>query len=143
MLDTLAQEPGYRDQNLLLTSDFKNPAIYATGDFQRVDSKRFSGVLAPVITPFKADLDPDAGKLAGHCRWLLSQGVSLAVFGTNSEANSLSLQEKIFLLEQLVAAGVPAQEMMPGTGCCALPACPESGMPRCAYVATVLLQSCQ
>jgi len=42
------------------------------------------------------------------------------VFGTNSEANSLSVSEKKSLLEKLVAGGVPASALMPGTGHCAL-----------------------
>jgi 4-hydroxy-tetrahydrodipicolinate synthase len=42
------------------------------------------------------------------------------VFGTNSEANSMSVAEKRALLEALVAGGVPASALMPGTGHCAL-----------------------
>jgi 4-hydroxy-tetrahydrodipicolinate synthase len=82
---------------------------------------RITGVLSPVVTPFGADLAPDAQRFARHCRWLLSQNVGLAVFGTNSEANSLSVEEKIELLDGLVAAGLDPARMMPGTGCCALP----------------------
>ena len=82
--------------------------------------ERISGVLSPVVTPFKDDLSPDPEKLANHCRWLLSQNVGLAVFGTNSEANSLSVDEKISLLDQLVDAGIDTTRMMPGTGHCAL-----------------------
>ncbi|PYM74429.1 MAG: dihydrodipicolinate synthase family protein, partial [Candidatus Rokuibacteriota bacterium] len=78
-------------------------------------------MLSPVVTPFGADLTPDAERFARHCRWLLSQNVGLAVFGTNSEANSLSVEEKIELLDGLVAAGLDPARMMPGTGCCALP----------------------
>jgi 4-hydroxy-tetrahydrodipicolinate synthase len=81
---------------------------------------RFSGVLAPVITPFDNQLNPDAERLARHCRWLLSQGARLAVFGTNSEANSLSVEEKIRLLDSLVEQGIDPGALMPGTGCCAL-----------------------
>ncbi len=77
------------------------------------------GVFAPVVTPFHADLRPDAGRLARHCRWLLANDAGLAVFGTNSEANSMSVAEKIELLDALIEAGVPPQRMMPGTGCCA------------------------
>ena len=80
----------------------------------------FSGVLAPVVTPFGGDLEPDADRLTRHCRWLLSHGVGLAVFGTNSEANSMSVAEKKKLLSRLVEAGIPAKRMMPGTGCSAL-----------------------
>ncbi len=82
---------------------------------------RIRGVLAPVVTPFAADGAPDAARLARHCQWLVSNGAGLAVFGTNSEANSLSLDERLDLLDRLVAAGVPPARMMPGTGCCAVP----------------------
>ncbi len=79
------------------------------------------GVLSPVVTPFTADLRPDAARLVRHCRWLLDNDVGLAVFGTNSEANSLGVAEKLGLLDALVEAGIPAARMMPGTGTCALP----------------------
>ena len=83
--------------------------------------KRIEGVLSPVITPFKRDLSPDAGRFVKHCRWLMKSGCAgLAVFGTNSEANSMSVEEKLELLEALVKGGVPAASLMPGTGHCAL-----------------------
>jgi 4-hydroxy-tetrahydrodipicolinate synthase len=81
---------------------------------------RITGVLSPVVTPFTADLAPDAERFVRQCRWLLSQDVGLAVFGTNSEANSLSVEEKIELLDRLVATGLDPARMMPGTGHCAL-----------------------
>src|SRR5206468_1240421 len=83
--------------------------------------KRLSGVLAPVVTPFKRDLSPDRERYVRHCKWLLANGCrGLAVFGTNSEANSLSVDERMVLLETLIQEGVPATALMPGTGCCAL-----------------------
>ncbi len=90
-----------------------------------MNKPRFSGVFAPVITPFQEDLSPDANRLISHCQWLLGQGVGLAVFGTNSEANSLSVGEKKHLLDKLVAAGIDPAAMMPGTGSCALSDCIE------------------
>ena len=81
---------------------------------------RITGVLSPVVTPFTADLAPDAERFVRQCRWLLSQNVGLAVFGTNSEANSLSVDEKMELLDRLLAAGLDPARMMPGTGHCAL-----------------------
>jgi len=81
---------------------------------------RIRGVLSPVVTPFKADLSPDPERFVRQCRWLLSQDVGLAVFGTNSEANSLSTEEKIDLLDRVVAGGIDPARLMPGTGCCAL-----------------------
>ena len=76
------------------------------------------GVLAPVVTPFKADLSPDPERLIAHCKWLLSHNCGLAVFGTNSEANSMAAEERRMLLDSLVAAGIDPSRMMPGTGCC-------------------------
>ena len=84
------------------------------------DVPRITGVLSPVVTPFGSDLAPDPERFVRQCRWLLSQSVGLAIFGTNSEANSLSVEEKIELLDRLVAAGLDPARMMPGTGCCAL-----------------------
>ena len=85
------------------------------------DAPRLTGVLSPVVTPFKRDLSPDPERFVRQCRWLLSQNVGLAVFGTNSEANSLSVEEKIELLDRLVGAGLDPARMMPGTGHCAIP----------------------
>ncbi len=82
--------------------------------------QRIRGVLSPVVTPFNKDLSPDPGRFIAHCRWLLTQNCGLAVFGTNSEANSLSVNERIALLDALLAADVDPSRMMPGTGCCAL-----------------------
>ena len=83
-------------------------------------ANRIKGVLSPVVTPFKADLSPDPHRFVAHCEWLLSQNCGLAVFGTNSEANSLALDERMALLDGIVAAGLDTSRMMPGTGCCSL-----------------------
>lgn len=79
------------------------------------------GIFSPVLTPFNQDYTPDADRFVRHCRWLIDQDVGLAVFGTNSEANSLGVQEKRGLLDTLLQAGIPASRMRPGTGSCALP----------------------
>ena len=78
------------------------------------------GVLSPVVTAFGADRSVDAQRMLRQCRWLLDNQVGLALFGTNSEGNSLSIQERIDLLDALVAGGIPAARMMPGTGACAV-----------------------
>jgi 4-hydroxy-tetrahydrodipicolinate synthase len=84
-------------------------------------SQPFSGVLVPVLTPFTAGGEPDAGRFIAFCRWLLDQGAGgLAIFGTTSEANSMSPAERMELLDRLIEAGVPAQKLMPGTGACAM-----------------------
>ena len=80
------------------------------------------GVLVPALTPFHHDLSVDVERFVGHCRWLLAEGANgLAVFGTTSEANSLTIAERTTLLERLIECGIPPGVLMPGTGCCALP----------------------
>jgi 4-hydroxy-tetrahydrodipicolinate synthase len=83
--------------------------------------KRIEGVLSPVITPFRREYAPDEERFVRHCRWLLKSGCAgLAIFGTNSEANSMSVGEKRRLLEALLKGGVSPASLMPGTGHCAL-----------------------
>ena len=83
-------------------------------------TERLRGVIAPVLTPFDQRLEPDVIRFIAHCRWLLDKGAGLAIFGTNSEAASLSVDERIALTDALLEAGVPASRMMPGTGACAV-----------------------
>jgi 4-hydroxy-tetrahydrodipicolinate synthase len=87
----------------------------------RQAADRLSGVIAPVLTPFRRDYSTDAERFVRHCKWLLGSGCAgLAPFGTTSEGCSLSVAERKELLEALVGAGVPAAALMPGTGACAL-----------------------
>src|ERR1700730_15688502 len=84
-------------------------------------SQPFGGVLVPVLTPFSPSGEPDAGRFVAFCRWLLDQGAGgLAIFGTTSEANSMSPVERMALLDRLIEAGIPARKLMPGTGACAI-----------------------
>src|SRR2546429_2451725 len=84
-------------------------------------SQPFAGVLVPVLTPFTPSGEPDAGRFIAFCRWLLDQGADgLAIFGTTSEANSMSAGERMEQLDRLVAAGIPAGKLMPGAGACSM-----------------------
>ncbi len=81
----------------------------------------FSGVIAPVLTPFGEDGAPDLDRFVEHCEWLLEDGCTgLAPFGTTSEANSLGIDERMEMLEEIIEAGIPASKLMPGTGMCSL-----------------------
>ncbi|HEX5452949.1 MAG TPA: dihydrodipicolinate synthase family protein [Stellaceae bacterium] len=84
-------------------------------------STPFAGVLVPVLTPFTEAGAPDAGRFITFCRFLLDQGADgLAIFGTTSEANSMSAGERMELLDRLIAAGIPAAKLMPGAGACSV-----------------------
>jgi 4-hydroxy-tetrahydrodipicolinate synthase len=81
-----------------------------------------TGVLAATLTPQNNDLTIDQGALADHCRWLFDNGCDgIALFGTTGEATSFSADERMRALEILVENGVPADKLIVGTGCCALP----------------------
>ncbi len=84
-------------------------------------SRLFSGVIAPVLTPYGEDGAPDADRFTEHCEWLLEDGCTgLAPFGTTSEGNSLGIDEKMELLEELVDADIDPKILMPGTGSCSV-----------------------
>ncbi len=85
------------------------------------DDKLFSGVIAPVVTPFGEDGSPDADRFVEHCEWLMAEGCTgLAPFGTTSEGNSIGIDEKMELLEELVDADIDPSKLMPGTGSCSV-----------------------
>ncbi|SEG11770.1 dihydrodipicolinate synthase family protein [Billgrantia desiderata] len=81
---------------------------------------RTGRVWSPVVTPFADDLAADLRRFTAHCRWLLDNDVGLAVFGTNSEANSMTVGEKRALIDTLAEAGITGEQLMPGTGSCAI-----------------------
>jgi 4-hydroxy-tetrahydrodipicolinate synthase len=81
----------------------------------------YGGINAAVLTAMNGDLSLDLDRMAAHCRWLLANGCNgLAVLGTTGEANSLGISERIAVLEGLVARGIPAAKMLPGTGTTAI-----------------------
>ncbi len=85
------------------------------------NNDQMSGVIAPVVTPFKDDGTVDESRFYEHAQWLLSNGCdALAPFGTTSEATSLGMTERKQLLQGLVDSGVSPDDLMPGTGLCAL-----------------------
>ena len=79
------------------------------------------GVYAAVLTPFTAALEPDRARFVRHCKWLLANGCDgLAPLGTTGEANSLSVAQRLALVEAAAAGGVPMANCIIGTGSCAL-----------------------
>jgi 4-hydroxy-tetrahydrodipicolinate synthase len=83
---------------------------------------RMRGIIAPVVTAFHQNREIDFERSIAHCRWLLDHGCNgLVVFGTTSEANSLSLLERKRLLEAIVNSGISPAQLLVGNGSCALP----------------------
>jgi 4-hydroxy-tetrahydrodipicolinate synthase len=77
----------------------------------------FGGVNAAVLTAMRADLSIDLDRMAAHSSWLLANGCNgLGVLGTTGEANSVGTDERMEVLDGLIARAIPAGAMMPGTG---------------------------
>ncbi|NIR30271.1 MAG: dihydrodipicolinate synthase family protein [Gammaproteobacteria bacterium] len=81
-----------------------------------------SGVWVPTLTPLRADLSIDAERFVAHARWLLENGChGVVLFGTTGEATSFATDERSAMLDRAIDAGLPAERLVVGTGCCALP----------------------
>lgn len=80
-----------------------------------------SGLWIPTSTPFASDGSVNLNLLLLHCKALLEGGADgLAILGTTSEANSLSLSERQRQLEFLLENCIPPSRLMPGTGACSI-----------------------
>jgi 4-hydroxy-tetrahydrodipicolinate synthase len=85
-------------------------------------SREIRGVFCAAATPIAKDGAPDLGRVGDHARQLIADGCDgVALLGTTGEANSFSVGERQQIVEGAVAAGVPADRLMPGTGTCAIP----------------------
>lgn len=78
------------------------------------------GVWAAALTPQNDDLSADLPAMVAHHHWLLDNGCEgVAVLGTTGEANSFSVPERRAVIDAVAEAGLPADRVMIGTGCCA------------------------
>ncbi len=76
-----------------------------------------SGVLPPIVTPFKANGDVDEDAFAFNIeRWNSTPLSGYLVLGSNSEAVYLTFEEKIRLVEIAVKLRSPDKHIMVGTG---------------------------
>ena len=86
------------------------------------DSSQPTGVYAAALTPMTADLAPDLERVVAHNRWLLANGCDgVAPLGTTGEANSLSVDERLAILDALAEAGITGAQLIAGVGCSAFP----------------------
>jgi len=86
------------------------------------DSSKPPGVYAAALTPMTADLAVDLDRVVAHSRWLLANGCDgVAPLGTTGEANSLSVDERLAILDALAEAGISGTQLIAGVGCCAFP----------------------
>lgn len=80
-----------------------------------------TGVIAPNLTFFNDDLSIATELYVAHAKRLLANGCAgLAPFGTTGEALSVGIDERIAAIRALIAAGIDAKKLIPGTGLTAL-----------------------
>jgi len=80
------------------------------------------GLISPILSPFDDSLNFNQGMYNELAKDLLSTGCSgLAPFGTTGEALSVSNDERMQALENLIKSGVSPDKLIPGTGLCNFP----------------------
>jgi 4-hydroxy-tetrahydrodipicolinate synthase len=85
-----------------------------------MDDPRLRGIWAAVVTPVDPQGEIGIERYTRHARWLLRHGChGLGVFGTTGETQAFSVGERRAALEGLLAAGLPAERIILGVGCCA------------------------
>ena len=80
------------------------------------------GLISPILSPFDDNLIFNQEMYNELAKDLLSTGCSgLAPFGTTGEALSVSNDERMQALENLINSGVSPGKLIPGTGLCNFP----------------------
>ena len=78
---------------------------------------KISGVYCASITPINTDFSINKDLHLRHCQSLMRKGLDgLVLFGTNGEASSFSLQEKIQSIQFLADNKIDPKNMITGTG---------------------------
>ncbi|HTZ54343.1 MAG TPA: dihydrodipicolinate synthase family protein [Candidatus Acidoferrum sp.] len=85
-----------------------------------IATTRLTGVWSAVLTPIDENYQPDAPRAVEYYRDLLRDGIDgINLLGTTGEAMSFGRKQRLRLMEA-VAAGVPRERTMCGTGASAL-----------------------
>lgn len=84
-------------------------------------TRALTGLWPPVATPFGEDGAVDEARIVRHSKALLADGAEgLAVLGTTSEANSLTLDERRRIIDAHIEGGIEPDRLLPGVGACAV-----------------------
>ncbi len=83
-------------------------------------NRPLNGVYTASLTPLTASFEPNIPALVRHIQWLMGNGTDgVAILGSTGEANSLTLEQRLSIIEQ-TARELPPDRLMLGTGSCAL-----------------------
>ena len=82
----------------------------------------FAGIWTAMLTPLDAAQQIDLDAFAAHAKSLLAAGCGgVTAFGTTGEGPSFSVAERMAAVDGLIARGVPAERIIVGTSCTAVP----------------------
>src|SRR5947208_13971454 len=84
-------------------------------------NEKLRGVIAAIATAVDAAGEPDVGRSIALAKFLLANGCDgLNVLGTTGEATSFTTAQRMKVMSAFLAAGLPLDRMMVGTGAAAL-----------------------
>ncbi len=87
-----------------------------------VEIKRHAGVYVAPLTPMNSDLSVDIPRYLQHCHRLLDAGChGLMPLGSTGEGHSLTVRERLGLMDALANSGLPVDRMLVGTSGLAYP----------------------
>lgn len=80
------------------------------------------GIYAAALTPMHSDYRCNTKLLLSHCQDLLTRGCQgIALFGTTGEGPSFSTEEKIQVLNELIASGLDPRKIIFANGSASIP----------------------
>jgi 4-hydroxy-tetrahydrodipicolinate synthase len=84
--------------------------------------ERYAGLFVAPLLPMTADLSPDVSRWIAHCKFLLAQGChGLMPIGSTGEGHSLTVTERLKLMDALAENGIPMDRMIVGASALAWP----------------------
>jgi 4-hydroxy-tetrahydrodipicolinate synthase len=79
------------------------------------------GIYVASLTPMHEDLSCNCEALAAHCNDLIHKGCKgVVLFGTTGEGPSLSVPERIQILQEIIRLGIDPQKIIVSISCCAI-----------------------
>ncbi len=84
--------------------------------------ERYAGLYVAPLLPMDSDYNPDIKRYLAHCRRLLDDGChGLMPLGSTGEAHSLTVAERLKLMDALAENGLPMDRMIVGASALAWP----------------------
>src|SRR5262245_18474405 len=79
-------------------------------------------LVVAIATPITETFRPDVALLVERCRRLMQEGCDgITLFGTTGEGAEFSVADRTATLEQVIAAGIPADRIVVSIGALSIP----------------------